>query len=199
LLVAAEQTSVKQQKRSIYIMAVINTRERRGNGTGESIIIPSDVYRMKITSAAIEEDQYAEPYNDGTKPEKLVLCWEVSQVTDEQEDIFLNAKVWQRFNPWYGTVKAGGPSNFKAFIDKLVEQGLITFDPDNFDTDALVGIEQKCSVEEYTKTMGVNKGQPGNKITQVMPLTRKKTAAPAPKPQPVHNVPQPIDEEELAF
>jgi hypothetical protein len=110
-------------------MATINTRERKGNGTGEIIILPSDVYRMKITSAAIEEDKFAEPYNDGTKPEKLVICWEVTQVTDEQEDIFLNAKVWQRFNPWYGTVKAGGPSRFKEFIDKLAEHRVITFRP----------------------------------------------------------------------
>jgi hypothetical protein len=185
-------------------MPTINTRERKGNGTGEIIILPSDVYRMKITSAAIEEDKFAEPYNDGTKPEKLVISWEVTQVTDEQEDIFLNAKVWQRFNPWYGITKAGTPSRFKEFIDKLAEQGLLVFDPDNFDTDSLIGIEQKVSVEEYKKTMGVNIGQPGNRITQVMPLTRKKTAqAPAPKPQLVRNVPQPViigdDSEDMPF
>jgi hypothetical protein len=172
-------------------MATINTRERRGNGTGEIIILPSDVYRMKITSAAIEEDKYAEPYNDGTKPEKLVIAWGVTQVTDEQEDIFVGAKVWQRFNPWYGITKAGTPSRFKEFIDKLVEQGLLVFDPDNFDPESLLDIEQKVSVEEYKKTMGVNIGQPGNRITQVMPLVRKKIA-PAPKPQPVRNVPQPV-------
>jgi hypothetical protein len=56
--------------------------------------------------------------------------------------------------------------------------GLSRFDPDNFDTDSLIGIEQKVSVEEYKKTMGVNIGQPGNRITQVMPLVRKKTASP---------------------
>jgi hypothetical protein len=149
---------------------------------------------MKIASAAIEEDKYAEPYNDGTKPEKLALCWEVTQVTDEQEDIFVGAKVWQRFNPWYGITKAGTPSRFKEFIDNLVTQGLITFDPDNFDTDSLLDIEQKVSVEEYKKTMGVNIGQPGNRITQVMPLVRKKTpVAPVPGPKPpVRNVPQPV-------
>lgn len=183
-------------------MAVINTRDRKGNGTGDSIILPSDVYRMKIVSAVVEEDKFAEPYNDGTKPEKIVVAWEVTQVTDEQDEAFIGAKVWQRFNPWYGTVKAGGPSRFKEFIDKLVEQGLLTFDPDNFDTDALIGIEQKVSVEEYKKTMGVNLGLPGNRITQVMPLVRKKTVTLTKPATPVRNVPQPLaamEEADLPF
>lgn len=168
-------------------MAVINT-QGRGNGTSatDDVILPTDVYRMKIAWADIEEDRFAEPNKDGTKPEKLVMRWEVSALTPEQQeqddaDDLLKGKVWQRINPYYGPVKDGGVSKFKAFIDSLVEQGFLEdFDPTEFDTEDLVELEQRVSVEHYIKGQGPNAGQPGNKVVSVMPLKRKKTAEKAP-------------------
>lgn len=177
-------------------MAVINTQARTGSGNGTMQLLESDVYYMTIKRAVIEEDQFADPRKDGSRPEKLVLTWEVSRVTDEQDDACIGLAVWQRINPYYGTIREGGPSNFKAFIDGLRDQGLLPdFDPVSFDTDSLIGIEQRVSVEKYAKTMGANTGQPGNRVKQIMPITRRKNA-PKPPPAP-KNTPQPIDAEEI--
>jgi hypothetical protein len=169
-------------------MAVIDTKGKNGGGNGGDFkLLETDVYRAKIMSALIEEDQYADANRDGTKPVKLVLRWEVTQAGDEQDDDVVGCAVWQRFNPFYGTVREGGPSKFMAFIDALREQGYLDgFDPAAFDTDALVGIEQRVSVEKHTKTMGPNAGKPGNKIVGVLPLRGKKSAkAPKNAPEPV--------------
>jgi hypothetical protein len=148
-------------------------------------VLPTDIYIMKITEAAIEEDKFAEANRDGTKPVKLVLTWEIDRLTQEQADagIRTGEKVWQRINPFYGLVKAGGPSKFKAFVDGLIEQQLL---PQKFTTTDLVGIVQRVSVEEYTKTMGQNAGSPGNRVTSVAsmaPRRRQATPKPAAAPQ----------------
>lgn len=171
-------------------MAIINTQERRGGGgTGDFKLLDTDVYRMKIADATLEEDQFAEPLNDGTKPIRLVLRWEVTETSDDQDEELTGCAVWQRFNPWYGAVRDGGVSKFKSFIDALREQGHFPgFDPNAFNTDDLVGIEQRVSVEKYTKTMGPNAGKPGNKVVGVLPLKRSKAAKTA-EPK---NVPQPV-------
>lgn len=182
-------------------MAVINTQSRKsGNGTGEFILLETDVYRMKIADALLEEDQFAEPLNDGSKPIKLVLRWEVTEAGDDQDEEVVGCAVWQRFNPYYGTVREGGPSKFKAFIDALREQGhLKEFDPGAFDTDQLVGIEQRVSVEKYTKTMGANAGKPGNKVVGVLPLKRARKGAveEVPLPEPRKTPPPHTEDEDL--
>lgn len=171
-------------------MTVIDTQARTGGSTGEFTILETDVYRMKITSAAVEENKYADPRPDGSRPQQLVLCWEVSDVTEEQDESLIGAKVWHRINPYYGPVRDGGVSKFKAFIDMLREQGhLPDFAPNAFDIDTLVGIEQRVNVEKYTKGQGPNAGQLGNKVVGVLPLRRPRRTAPA-----ARNVPQPIDE-----
>jgi hypothetical protein len=180
-------------------MPVINTQSRQGGGSGDFKLLETDVYRCKIVSATIEEDQYAEPLNDGTKPLRLVLRWEVSEVSEEQDEEAVGCAVWQRLNPWYGTTRDGGPSRFKAFIDGLREQNMLSvFDPNAFDIDALVGIEQRVNVEKYAKTMGPNAGKPGNKVVAVMPLRRPKKEA-----KPTKNVPvavsATVEEEDLPF
>lgn len=180
-------------------MAVINTQARRGgSATGEMELLETDVYRMKIARATIEENQYADPLADGTKPDQLVLCWEVTEPIGEQDDSVVGLAVWQRINPYYGPVRDGGVSRFKAFIDSLVEQGFLAeFDPQAFDTDALIGIEQRVSVENYIKSMGANVGKPGNKVVQVLPLSRKKGQA---KAAPVRkNVPVEVDDDGMPF
>lgn len=155
-------------------MAVINTQGRSGSAKS-MVLLETDVYRMKIARASIEEDQFADPNKDGTKPERLVLCWEVTEAIGEQDDEVIGLSVWHRINPYYGAVRDGGISKFKAFIDSLRAQGhLAEFDPNAFDTDSLLGIEQRVSVENYIKGQGVNAGQPGNKVTGILPLRAKK-------------------------
>jgi hypothetical protein len=161
-------------------MAVINT-QGRGSKTSEFALLETDVYRMKIARASIEQNQYAEDQPDGTKPDQLVLCWEVTEPIGEQDEEVAGLSVWQRLNPYYGPVRDGGVSKFKQFIDMLRQQGhLADFDPNAFDTDALLGIEQRVSVEQYIKSQGPNVGKPGNKVTGVLPLRPlKKGAKPA--------------------
>jgi hypothetical protein len=169
-------------------MAIIDTKGKGGGGSGGDFkLLETDVYRAKIMAATLEEDQFADANRDGNKPVKLVLRWEVTQAGEEQEEDCVGCAVWQRFNPFYGTVREGGPSKFMAFIDALREQGYLEgFDPAIFDTDILEGIEQRVSVEKYTKTMGANAGKPGNKIVGVLPLRRAKgVKAPKNAPEPV--------------
>lgn len=175
-------------------MPVINLNDRRGkSSSGEMKLLETDVYRMKITRAIIEDDQYGEPDKHGLLPVKLVITWEVSGVSDEQDAECMGLAVWQRMNPYYGTVRDGGPSKFKAFLDNLVEQGALEpLNVESFDTDMLVGIEQRVSVEHYTKTMGPNAGQPGNKVVGILPLKRKATKATPAKPK---NTPEPVEVE----
>jgi hypothetical protein len=159
-------------------MAVINTQARGKKTDGEFPLLETDVYRMKIARASIEQNQYADDLPDGTKPDQLVLCWEVTQATPDQDEEVVGLSVWQRMNPYYGPVRDGGVSKFKQFIDMLRGQGhLEEFDPNAFDTDALLGIEQRVSVEQYIKSQGVNVGKPGNKVTGVLPLRPAKKAA----------------------
>lgn len=158
------------------VVSLMNERKQ----TGEFALLETDVYRMKIVRATIEADQFAEKRKDGTQPDKLVLCWEVSEAGPEQDEDVVGLSVWQRMSPYYGTIREGGVSKFKAFLDSLADQGLIELDPSaGFDTDSLIGIEQRVSVEKYTKTMGQNAGQPGNRVSAILPLKRK-AAKPAP-------------------
>lgn len=180
-------------------MAVINTQQSGGR-PADAVILPTDVYLMEIMDAVIEDDQFAEPRKDGSKQQRIVVTWEVYALTPEQQEVgeesepFLNQRVWQRFAPYYGPVRDGGDSKFKAFIDMLREQGYLKeFDPMMFDTDALVGIKQRVSVENYKKTMGPNAGQPGNKVVSVLPIRRGKASAVKAAPKGT------VEEEDLPF
>lgn len=207
-------------------MSILNLNERQSSGGTfeDRPIIPTDIYRMKIIEAKMEDDKF-NPNKDGTFPQKLVLTWEMSVLTEEQqeaaddaEEDWSNVRVWSRFAPYYGTVKAGGPSKFKAFIDSLVDQGLLELNLDAFDVEDLIDIEQRVSVERYIKTMGQNAGQPGNKAIAYAPVRTKKNSNKAtvnlkakaeqiPDPavvestRPGRNVPQPIgaDDEDEAL
>ena len=162
----------------------INTQNPQQSAGSTFALLDTDTYLMECTSASLEPNTFAEPNKDGSQPDQLVLVWELAETEERIEELELQGdeKVWQRINPFYGTVKAGGPSKFKALIDSLVQQGLLELDDEgNFDTDDLVGIKQKVSVEKYTKTMGSNVGQPGNRVTAVGPA-RKKTKVAGIKP-----------------
>jgi len=126
------------------------------------------------------------------------LTLEITTLTEEQQEAADEAgeewdtvRIWHRFKPYYGTVKAGGPSKFKEFLDNLVEWGLLPrLNLDAFDVESLVGIELRCSVLQYLKTMGENAGKPGNKITAFAPVRRASKKK---------NAPEPVDAEDLPF
>lgn len=175
-------------------MGIINTQARTGGAsTSNFVVLPSDVYRMKIIKSVVEENRFADPNKDGSKPLQVVITWEVTTLTEEQLDAMAEAEedwdtatVWQRINPFYGPVRAGGVSKFQAFIDALVAQGYLAgFDPAAFDPDSLVGIEQRVNVERYIKSQGDNSGQPGNKVVSVLPLKSAKQRREAQRNKPV--------------
>lgn len=167
-------------------MTRINTRQSQRSGKAFELL-ESDVYRMEIKRATVEPDTFAEPDDNNVYPDKLVLCWEVYEATDDQDEGIVGLSVWQRMAPYYGVGKRG-PSQFKVLVDSLIEQGLLpeTTDPDDFETDDLVGIKQRVTIEKYTKTMGINKGEFGNKVIgKPLPISRKKAATTAKKNVPV--------------
>lgn len=186
-------------------MARINTTKSQFSGSKtEFSLLPTDVYRMEIKRATLEPNQFAEPLDDGTYPDQLVLCWECYEATEEQDEGVVGLSVWQRMAPWYGAGKRG-PSQFKILIDSLIEQEMLPAetDPDDFETDDLVGVKQRVSVETYIKTMGKNQGTEGNRIASILPLKAAKKVVRKSAPQPTKkNVPVPVgadDDEELPF
>lgn len=171
----------------------LNARTPRTGSDNARAVLPTDTYRMKIIESKIEDDKWAKPDKDGNQPIKLALTFEVSALTEEQQDAANEAeqewgevRIWHRFNPFYGDVKAGGPSKFKAFIDDLIKWNLIVIpDMNAFEVESLAGIELRCTVTEYTKTMGENAGQPGNKITGFAPVRKASKAKNTPEPTTV--------------
>jgi hypothetical protein len=185
---------------------IVNLTERTGGGmSGARAILPTDSYRMRCIEAKMEDDTFSKPNQDGTLPQKLALTFEVTALTEEQQEIaserdeeWDKVRIWHRFNPYYGTVREGGPSKFKEFLDNLVSWGVIpTLNLEAFEVESLTGIELKCSVIEYLKTMGVNQGQPGNKITGFAAVRNGKKSRNV--PQPVAAAPAGVVEEELPF
>lgn len=174
-------------------MTTMDLTQRSGSASSsqDRPVLPTDSYRMRIMDAKLEDDTFAKPNNDGSLPQKFVLTFEMTTLTEEQQEAAADAdqdwsevRIWHRFNPFYGLVREGGPSKFKEFLDNLIAWNLIAVDLRAFDITSLVGIELKCSVVQYTKTMGANKGQPGNKITGFAPIRAKGAKAPRNTPQP---------------
>lgn len=176
---------------------VLNLNARTpGASTGEERpVLPTDMYRMKIIDAKMEDDTFAKPNAAGQLPQKLALTFEMTTLSEEQQEAADEAgqdwnevRIWHRFNPYYGPVKAGGPSKFKEFLDNLMKWGLLSIpDLELFDVETLVGIELRCSVQHYLKTMGENAGKPGNKIVAFAPVKKAKGK----------NVPEPVTEDDL--
>lgn len=172
----------------------LTQRTGRSNSGQDRPVLPTDSYRMRIMDAKLEDDTFAKPNGDGSMPKKFALTFEMTTLTEEQQEAASEAdedwsevRIWHRFNPFYGLVREGGPSRFKEFLDNLIAWGLVVVDLRAFDIVSLVNIELKCSVVEYTKTMGANKGQPGNKITGFAQIKGKRK-----------NVPQPVSVAETA-
>lgn len=129
-------------------------------------------YLMRIAAAKIEPSPFAN--EDGEFPERLTVRWTLAEWTQEFDDAgYQEAQaVFQQFNPWYGDTRKG-PSKFKTFIDPLITEGLIPAqfeiaEGDTPDVEGdLIGITRSVMVENYAKTMGPNKGQPGNRVLAV--------------------------------
>jgi hypothetical protein len=169
-------------------MAINLTQRSGGTLSQDRPVLPTDTYRMRIMDAKLEDDTFAKPGADGSLPQKLALTFEITTLTEEQQEAASDAgedwddvRIWHRFNPFYGLVREGGPSKLKEFLDNLVSWNLIpALDLENFAPESLVNVELKCSVVSYLKTMGANKGQPGNKITGFAPIKAKRKNAPEP-------------------
>lgn len=160
---------------------------KSGKGDKEFTLLETDIYRMTIKKAEIAPNTYAEPDENGDYPDQLLIVWEVFEAGPEQDASVVGNAVFQRMAPWYGTGKRGD-SQFKTLIDSLLKQGY-RIDPADFDTEELAGIKQRVSVELYTKTMGKNAGQPGNRVVGA-PQPLKKAAKPAPA-QPTNGATRP--------
>lgn len=133
-------------------------------------LLETDVYEMTIDTCMYQQSRFK---NDktGEFPMEYVIVW-VEPETD--------SKVWQHFNPFYGTTKTGAPSRWKEFIDSLADQDMLPdgeFEPET----TLPGIKQRVSVQKYIKTQGENAGKEGNKVTAVLPLKPRRSPKPAPK------------------
>jgi len=168
-------------------MTVLNltqpTRTSSG-GSEERPILPNDNYRMKIIDSKIEPDQF-DKEKDGTPRDKLVLTFEMADLTPQQQKAAKKAgqdwseiRLWFRLNPFYDVVKAGGPSKFKEFLDNLIAWNVVQIDLTAFDPACLIGVELMCMVVKYTKTMGDNAGKPGNKIVSFAPIEAEDDADP---------------------
>lgn len=184
------------------------TKRTGGAGTGEArAVLPTDTYRMRCLEAKLEDDTFAKPGPDGALPQKIALTFEMAILTDEQHEIaeergeeWDKVRIWHRFNPYYGDVRAGGPSKFKEFLDNLVAWGLLpNLNLEAFDPSVFEGIELKCSVIEYTKTMGENAGKPGNKITGFAAVRTPKKGKNAPQPVEAAPVATEMETEDLPF
>lgn len=195
-------------------MTTMDLTKRTGGGSGNSearVILPTDTYRMKCLEAKLEDDTFAKPNQDGSLPQKIALTFEMSILTDEQQEIaeerdedWSATRIWHRFNPFYGDVRAGGPSKFKEFLDNLVTWGCIpSLNLEAFDPGVIQGVELKCSVVQYTKTMGENAGKPGNKITGFAsvraPRKAKNVPVPVSAPEEAAPIAAGVVEEDLPF
>lgn len=173
-------------------MGTVNLSSGSAGGmTTDRPVIPTDMYRMKCIEAAMKDNTFEKPNKDGTQPQKISTVWEVTALTEEQSEIaeereekWIGLRIWKDFAPFYGDTKDGPPSKFKEFIDSLRAQGYLeNFDPEAFDLNDLVGVEQKVSVLNYTKTMGPNTGDPGNKIVGFASLRTPKKNGTKPAPR----------------
>lgn len=160
------------------------------DGDNEWTPLGTGQYIMQIAAAKIAPSPFAEKQTDfatgkeiETFPDRLSITWKLAEWNEEYAEAGYQdgQKVFQQFNPWYGESKKG-PSKFKQFIDPLIQEGLIPAqfeiaEGETSETEGdLVGITRRVMVENYAKTMGPNKGQPGNRVLAVTaPRTVKST------------------------
>jgi hypothetical protein len=159
-----------------------NTNTPQASSSGTYEVLPTDTYTMKVAEAKVEENRFGTPDRDGKLPEQLVLTWEVSKLTPEQEEagVITGEKVWQRMNTYLGYTKNGNPSKFLEFVQSLLEQKLI--EPGDITPADFLGITQRVLVEEYTKEKGENAGKQGNRVASVAPLTVQRRQRPMVQP-----------------
>lgn len=172
----------------------------KGEGEGETEsyeVYPAGTYFCEVKKADYIKSQFKDE-RTGEDKYQIEITWEVFKLTDEQAEAGLTTGKWfkQWVEPFYGPTK-NGVSKFKALIDTMRGEGhLPEFDPNDFDTDDLVGIRQRVMVIEGTK----KDGTPVNKVSSTASLKLQRRAQPAqaaapaarPAPQPRRNAPQAI-------
>jgi hypothetical protein len=173
-------------------MPSFNRNHTEQSDAGEWTPLPTGEYVMICADAKIAPSPFESTDRPGEHDDELTLRWELAPdaLTPDLEALGIQAKqaVFERMRPWYGTGKRGD-SKFKARIDSYAAQGLVGDDvwiagpEDAGNQGDLVGIKQRVMVERYTKTMGANKGQPGNRVLAVAPMRNGSTPA-ASTPQP---------------
>jgi hypothetical protein len=170
------------------IMAVFNVNEpQTRDGEKDWVPLATGQYTMQIAEAKIEPSPFAN--DDGEFPDRLSIRWQLAEWNEDYEDAgyMKGQTVFQQFNPWYGDTKKG-PSKFKVFIDDLLKEQLIPAQFTIADGDIpgtegdLVGITRRVMVENYAKTMGPNKGQPGNRVLAVTGIKAARPQAAQPTP-----------------
>lgn len=151
-------------------MPILDRSKPQESDAKEFELLETDVYEMTIDTCTYEQSSFPDD-KTGELPWQYVIVW-----LDPETD----AKVWQRFNPFYGNTRSGAPSKWKEFIDSLADQDMLPdgeFEPET----TLPGLKQRVSVQKYVKTQGKNAGQEGNKVTAVLPLKPRRSPKPAPK------------------
>jgi hypothetical protein len=156
-------------------MAVFDTTAPQEPTTQDWTPLATGEYVMKIADATIAPSQF--PDENGEFPEQLTVVWELDEWREEFDDAgyFKGQRVYQRMKPTLRP-SSKGPSNLAKIATPLIEAGLI---PPKFEEGDLIGHRMKVLVENYPKTMGPNKGKPGNKVLTVSPI---KQALRKPKP-----------------
>ena len=204
----------------------IATERPAGNGKVSALLPDDEVFVLTINDAKIEVDEYAKPEADGTKPEKLVITWELEaeDITRKQKRMGVEAgkRIWQRLALFYYVKEDGMPTQLKAVLDALDGrengEGLIfTVDVAALyeDPGMLVGIKAPCRVEQYAKTKGARKGEFDNRIAKVRTFEEEEgedEEAPAPAAAPARpaaaargavppkkNAPRPVHDDDVPF
>lgn len=154
-------------------MPTIDTTKPQESDTSTSYApLETDAYLMKITSAQIAPSMYED--DRGQKPLEVTVVFELlDELTHPDAGMKYKDRQFWRMKYFYGDLRSGGPSKFKAFIDGLLAEGKIsnevyiageTDDPKQGD---LIGIQRRVMIEKYTITQGKNAGQLGNKVLAV--------------------------------
>lgn len=156
------------------------TQPQQRDSDNEWTPLDTDSYIMKITAAKIAPSRFAN--DDGEFPDQLTVVWSLADWNQDYDDAGYQAgqKVFQQMAPWYGEGRKGA-SKLKQFVDPLIAEELIPAqfeiaEGDTPETEGdLIGITRQVMVEKYLKTMGANKGQPGNRVMAVTKLPTQRS------------------------
>ena len=137
------------------------TRSGGSTNSEDRPILPNDNYRMRIIESKIEDDMFDKD-KDGTPRKKLVLTFEMNELTPAQQRAPPRRPIRTGARSACGTAstrcilcwsRLAGRASSKSSFDNLAEWKLLDLNLAAFNTDPLVGIELMCMVVRHTKTM----------------------------------------------